>query len=256
MSELRLILEAFHFIRPVVLLLVPLVVALWWWVRATRTRRDVPGEGIAPHLRAALTVGAHGGGRVTAIDTVAAMLLLVVVGAAGPTWSRMPDPFVAQSAPMVVVLKVAPSMEEADVAPSRLERAKQKIRDLLDLRAGARTALVAYAGTAHVVVPMTEDPGVMVPYLEGLTPEVMQVVNESHMHNVPPDSETHFKLTLVSSHFEGLRQVQRHQLVYSLLQPLIGSPVHALALHTYTSNEWAVTQGAPASPPCLGGELP
>ena len=178
MSELRLILEAVHFIRPVVLLLVPLVVALWWWVRATRTRRDVPGEGIAPHLRAALTVGAHGGGRVTAIDTVAVMLLLVVVGAAGPTWSRMPDPFVAQSAPMVVVLKVAPSMEEADVAPSRLERAKQKIRDLLDLRAGARTALVAYAGTAHVVVPMTEDPGVMVPYLEGLTPEVMPVEGE------------------------------------------------------------------------------
>ena len=60
-----------------------------------------------------------------------------------------------------------------DIAPTRLERSKQKIRDLLDLRAGARTALVAYAGSAHVAVPMTEDPGVMLPYLEGLSPEVM-----------------------------------------------------------------------------------
>merc|ERR1711960_14392 len=64
-------------------------------------------------------------------------------------------------------------MEASDVAPSRLERGKQKIRDFLDLRAGARTALVAYAGTAHAVLPMTEDPQVMVPYLEGLSPEVM-----------------------------------------------------------------------------------
>jgi Ca-activated chloride channel homolog len=74
---------------------------------------------------------------------------------------------------VVVVLKVTPSMEGTDVAPSRLERGKQKIRNLLELRGGARTSLVAYAGSAHRVVPMTEDPNVMTPYLEGLTPEVM-----------------------------------------------------------------------------------
>ncbi len=105
------------------------------------------------------------------IDGVALGLVCLAIGAAGPTWSRMPDPFVAQSAPVVVVLKVTPSMERNDVAPSRLERGKQKIRDLLQLRAGARTALVAYAGSAHGVVPMTDDPDVMTPYLDGLTPE-------------------------------------------------------------------------------------
>jgi len=102
-------------------------------------------------------------------------LTLAALGAAGPTWSRMPDPFVAQSAPIVIALKVTPSMAETDVAPSRLERGKQKIRDLLQLRAGARTALVAYAGSAHMVVPMTEDPSVMVPYLEGLDSDVMPI---------------------------------------------------------------------------------
>ncbi|RAI04336.1 VWA domain-containing protein [Acuticoccus sediminis] len=173
MTDLGAIVDAFHFIRPWVLLLVPVIALLWWSARRAHVRRDVPAEGIAPHLRAALTVGAHGRRRLEPIDGVAVVLLLVSVGAAGPTWSRVPDPFAAQSAPMVVALKVTPSMEATDVAPSRLERGKQKIRDLLELRAGARTALVAYAGTAHVVVPMTEDPGVMVPYLEGLSPEVM-----------------------------------------------------------------------------------
>jgi Ca-activated chloride channel homolog len=175
MSEPGLILGAFHFIRPLWLLLLPAVAALWWLVRRTRMRREVPAEGLAPHLRAALTVGGAGHRRLLPIDGVAAALALVTLGAAGPTWSRMPDPFVAQSAPVVVVLKVTPSMDGTDVAPSRLERGKQKIRDLLDLRAGARTALVAYAGSAHRVVPMTEDPNVMTPYLEGLTPDVMPV---------------------------------------------------------------------------------
>ena len=173
MSELAVIVDAFHFIRPLWLLLLPVVAAFWWMVRRARMHRQPPAGGLAPHLRAALTVGASSGGRLRPIDGVALTLALLVLGASGPTWSRVPDPFAAQSAPVVVALEVTPTMEGDDVAPSRLERGKQKVRDLLELRAGARTALVAYAGSAHVVVPMTEDPDVMVPYLEGLSPEVM-----------------------------------------------------------------------------------
>lgn len=173
MTDWSLLFSAFHFIRPLWLLLLPLAVFIWWrtrWIHRSRVSVD---ETIAPHLRRALTVGTSGKRRWQAIDGVGLSLVLIIVGAAGPTWSRQPDPFVAQSAPVVVLLKVTPSMEETDVAPSRLERGKQKIRDLLDRRAGARTALVAYAGTAHRVVPMTEDPAVMVPYLDGLEPDVM-----------------------------------------------------------------------------------
>ncbi|WP_148862863.1 VWA domain-containing protein [Marinobacter fonticola] len=173
MSDWNLLVSAFHFMRPLWLLLLPLVVFLWWRTRRIHRSRVTVDETIAPHLRKALTVGSSGKRRWQAIDGVGLSLILVIVGAAGPTWSRQPDPFVAQSAPVVVVLKVTPSMLETDVAPSRLERGKQKIRDLLDRRAGARTALVAYAGTAHRVVPMTEDPEVMVPYLDGLEPDVM-----------------------------------------------------------------------------------
>ncbi|WP_020210303.1 BolA family protein [Gilvimarinus chinensis] len=84
------------------------------------------------------------------------------------------------------------------------------------------------------------------------SPVVMQVVNESHMHSVPPNSETHFKVTLVSEAFVGKRQVQRHQAVYAVLQEQMAGPVHALALHTFAPDEWSDT-AVPESPNCLGG---
>ena len=88
----------------------------------------------------------------------------------------------------------------------------------------------------------------------GLSPSHLQVVNESFMHNVPPDSETHFKVVIVSDAFDGKRGVARHQSVYSLLGEQLNGPVHALALHTYTAEEWSKNEAsAPDSPQCLGG---
>ncbi|OSP53964.1 VWA domain-containing protein [Pseudoruegeria sp. SK021] len=173
MTDLAVAFEAFHFIRPLVLILLPLIAVIWWAVRKGAVRDTPVVAGLAPHLREALTLGVDQRRRLLPIDGVAAVLGLAILGAAGPSWTRVPDPFVAQTAPLVIVLKVAETMEGTDLAPSRLERAKQKIRDLLELRAGARTALVAYSGTAHSVVPMTDDPSVMQPYLQGLTPDVM-----------------------------------------------------------------------------------
>ena len=84
-----------------------------------------------------------------------------------------------------------------------------------------------------------------------LAPHHMAVVNESHMHSVPPGSETHFKVVVVSDAFAGKRQVQRHQQVYAILAEELRNGVHALAIHTYAPDEW---QGeAPDSPRCLGG---
>jgi BolA protein len=88
----------------------------------------------------------------------------------------------------------------------------------------------------------------------GLHPEHLEVVNESSQHNVPPNSETHFKVVIVAGDFEGKRSVARHQSVYGLLAQELAGPVHALALHTYTPSEWLERSGeAPLSPPCLGG---
>ena len=81
-----------------------------------------------------------------------------------------------------------------------------------------------------------------------------EVINESHMHNVPAGSESHFKLILVANEFEGLSLVARHKLIYKILDAELKNGVHALALHTYTEAEWQKKQEtAPESPPCHGG---
>ncbi len=85
------------------------------------------------------------------------------------------------------------------------------------------------------------------------SPEMVSVENESHMHNVPADSETHFKVTLVSDMFETQTRVRRHQSVYAVLKDWLSGPVHALALHTFTPAEWILKEQVPDSPACKGG---
>lgn len=85
--------------------------------------------------------------------------------------------------------------------------------------------------------------------------EFLEVLNESHTHSVPPNSETHFKVTLVSSDFDGMSKVKRHQSIYALVGGLMQAGLHALALHLYTPAEWSTLESseAPASPNCMGG---
>ena len=88
---------------------------------------------------------------------------------------------------------------------------------------------------------------------EEFSPVHVEVINESHMHSVPPDSETHFKVILAAPQFAGKRQVQRHQAIYACLAQELQSGVHALALHTFSPDEWQQSDHFPASPQCLGG---
>uniref|UniRef100_A0A023G6V5 Putative transcriptional regulator bola n=1 Tax=Amblyomma triste TaxID=251400 RepID=A0A023G6V5_AMBTT len=84
---------------------------------------------------------------------------------------------------------------------------------------------------------------------EALNPQELLVENESHMHNVPKGSETHFRVTVVSSAFEGKNMVQQHALVYAALKEELKSPVHALAIQTSTPDKWE--SKTLKSPPCL-----
>lgn len=175
MMELPASLAFFHFLRPAWLLPIAPALLLCWLARRRATVRPAAPAAIAPHLAAALTVGASRRMKLLPIDGIALILVLLSIAAAGPTWSRIPNPLVANTAPLAVVLNLSQSMQSTDIAPSRLERAKQKILDLLATRAGARTALIAYAGSAHRVVPLTEDPEVIKPFIEGLESGVMPV---------------------------------------------------------------------------------
>jgi BolA protein len=84
-------------------------------------------------------------------------------------------------------------------------------------------------------------------------PSHFELVNESFMHNVPEGSESHFKAVIVSDHFSDKRLVKRHQLVYKAMGDIM-KEIHALALHTFTTEEWKEKGKAEDSPKCRGGE--
>jgi len=88
---------------------------------------------------------------------------------------------------------------------------------------------------------------------DNIVAEHVEIINESDDHNVPPGSESHFKVILVSKDFEGKSLLQRHRMVNNILEEELAHKIHALALHTYTLPEWSARQDtAPLSPPCLG----
>lgn len=88
--------------------------------------------------------------------------------------------------------------------------------------------------------------------LASMTCQHLVVTNESHMHSAGTDS--HFKVVIVSSDFEGKRLLQRHRAINKVLADELANHIHALALHTYTEQEWAELNGqAPLSPKCAGG---
>lgn len=89
--------------------------------------------------------------------------------------------------------------------------------------------------------------------LEPLNISHHQLDNDSHKHSGSATG-SHYNLVLVSDHFEGISQVKRHQQVYALVGELMSNPIHALALHCYTSAQWQAKQEQmPATAPCMGG---
>lgn len=89
---------------------------------------------------------------------------------------------------------------------------------------------------------------------KALMPSHFELVNESHMHSVPKDSETHFKVLVVSEAFAGKSRIDRQRLVNDLLKIELQSGLHALTQKTLTPEEWAKVSGTPfESPACLGG---
>ncbi|WP_144107878.1 VWA domain-containing protein [Paraburkholderia sp. BCC1886] len=166
-------LTAFHFLRPVWLwLLLPALLLPLAWLRRNDVRVRWRGL-IEPALLEHLIVGET---KRRALQPVHALGLLLGIGAlaaAGPTWQQERPPFEQDKAPMVVVLELARSMDATDVAPTRLERARQKVLDLARARPGARTGLVVFAATGHLVVPPTADPAMLDLYVPALAPSLM-----------------------------------------------------------------------------------
>lgn len=165
----------FHFLRPLwlpALLLVPL---LWWLAGRVRARPDTWRGAVSPALLRVLLEENRERSR-SRLWTMTAAVTLAVVALAGPTWERIPEAVSARTDGLVVVLDVSMSMHAEDLLPSRMARARHKLADLLALRQEGLTALVAFAGDAHTVTPLTDDTRTIANLAGALDPDMMPVL--------------------------------------------------------------------------------
>jgi Ca-activated chloride channel family protein len=164
---------ALHFLRPQCLWLLLAVPVIYF---SFHIRDDVRARWkryIDPELLDHLIVARKRSWCFRPIHMVCLLILLGSIAVAGPTWKREQPPFTEDKAPMVIALDLSETMDAIDLDPTRLERAKLKLRDLLKIRNGSRTALFVYAGTAHMVLPFTTDNSLFDPYLSSLSTSLM-----------------------------------------------------------------------------------
>jgi len=167
------ILANFHFLRPWWLLaMLPAALLAWWLWRQLRSGQSwssVIDPELLPHLIAGRGVQRSG----LPLRAVAIAWLLAAIALAGPTWEKLPQPVQRKEDALVILYDMSQSMLAEDVSPSRLIRSRQKLLDLLQRRQEGTTALVAYAGDAHIVSPLTDDSRTIANLLPALEPRIM-----------------------------------------------------------------------------------
>ncbi len=163
----------FHFIRPYWLLaLIPCIILTVLALRHKLSRGSwaaVCDEALLPFI---LQQKPAAQSKKLLIGTAVAAVLSILA-LAGPTWQRLPVPVFRNDSGLVIVLDLSRSMLAADIKPSRLIRARYKIADILKQRKDGLTALVAYAGDAFTVTPLTEDNATIIGQLNSLHPDIM-----------------------------------------------------------------------------------
>ncbi|MGN2252888.1 tetratricopeptide repeat protein [Frateuria sp. GZRe12] len=171
-------LQMFHFLRPAWLWLLLVMPLLAWLATRGQGARAQLERLVDPELLPHLLQGRAQRHNVPPV-LLALGWLLAVLAFAGPSWSRVPQPLFADRAAQVVAISLSDRMLARDVAPSRLDRARYKARDLFAANRGGLNGLVAYAGEAFVVAPLTSDANSLDDLLDALAPDTMPVEGDN-----------------------------------------------------------------------------
>ncbi|WOH38634.1 VWA domain-containing protein [Thalassotalea fonticola] len=163
----------FHFIRPWWLLaIIPLYLFMRFVVKSEDSLsqwQDHMSDTMIYHL----AIKEQQKRRLTPKKLFMLFAVLITLVMAGPTWQQQPTPFFTDESVLIIGLDVSASMNSSDVQPSRLLRAKQKVNEVLQKRGDAKTALIAFAGSAHVAMPITQDKEMIRHFLDVLDSSIM-----------------------------------------------------------------------------------
>lgn len=163
----------FHFLRPYSLLaFLPLMLLLWLlWQQKYNSRswRAV----CDPRLLNYLLVDTAGRQKKWPLVLTGLMASLLIIALAGPVWQRLEQPVFREQSALVIVLDLSRSMDATDIKPSRLARARHKIRDILHKRKEGQTALLVYAADTYTVSPLTDDSNTMIALVKTLSTDLM-----------------------------------------------------------------------------------
>ena len=166
---------SFHFLRPGWLVLLPplLALLLWLWRRQLSSRgwQAICDPELLPHL----LLGRSKRRANWPFWLLLGALLLSIFALAGPTWEKQPQPLFRRQSALVILLDLSRSMAAADLKPDRLQRARLKTEDILRRRREGQTALIAFAGDAFTVTPLTDDAETIKSLLKSLEPDLMPI---------------------------------------------------------------------------------
>ena len=162
----------FHFLHPYWLLALPPLVAFAVWLARRRGRDGAWPRLLDGELLSLLRLSRGGAGR-SPWPLIGLVWTFAVIALSGPTWQRQITPAYRAPSAWIVALEVSPSMDAADVPPSRIARAHYAIEDLLSAAHDARVGLIAFAGDAYTVAPLTSDVATVRNLAQPLAPSLM-----------------------------------------------------------------------------------
>jgi len=164
-----------HLLRPVLLLALPIWLLLVYGLWHTR-HRDSGWRRLCDPALLGYLIGDSVQRKESSAGIFVAWALggtVLIVALAGPAWQSLPQPVYRAQAGRVIVLDLSRSMDAGDFKPSRLMRAKQKLRDILQIKTEGQTGLVVFAGSAFDVVPLTTDNNAILALLPSLDTSMM-----------------------------------------------------------------------------------
>jgi Ca-activated chloride channel family protein len=165
----------FHFLRPLWLLAMVPALGLALLLIRRGDREGNWARAVAPELLVHLLDGQDLKRSRHTVTLLLGAWCLAAIAAAGPSWQQLPRPVLQKQDALVIVMDLSYSMLATDLQPSRVDRMRRKLQDLLGQRREGLSALVAYAGDAHVVAPLTDDNRTIANLLPALDPSMMPV---------------------------------------------------------------------------------